>query len=155
MRLAILMLMLIAGSTSLRGQQASLPRVFLLGGDEALYETVTSNYGETMLTACGGNMEVAMNKWLGMLQEMENYAKKVRYDLKGIKMWMHVFWDTDGSINHIAFRLRSDSRNVRHEEITAFLNSFMNRYKFPVTYGQRYAHYVGVTFPTFIERAEK
>jgi len=155
MRLAIPVLFMIAVTINLNGQQTSLPKVFLLGADEALYESVTSNYNETMLTACGGNMEVAMSKWLGMLQEMESYAKKVRYDLKGLKMWMHVFWDTDGSINHIAFRLRTDSRNVRNEEIMAFFNSFMNRYKFPVTYGQRYSHYVGVTFPTFVERAEK
>lgn len=152
MKRALLFLFL-AAATHLQGQ--TLPKVFVLGGDEALYETLTAEYSESMLTACGGNMEVAMGKWLGMLQEMEQYAKKVRYDLKGIKMWMQVFWDKDGTINHIGFRLRSDSRNVRNEEIMAFFSSFMNRYKFPVAYGQRYSHYVGVTFPTFVERAEK
>lgn len=147
------LLLFLAVTVHLHGQ--SLPKVFVLGGDEALYESLTTEYGETMLTACGGNMEVAMGKWLDMLQEMEQYAKKVRYDLKGIKMWMQVFWDKDGTINHIGFRLKNDSRNVRNEEIMAFFSSFMNRYKFPVTYGKRYSHYVGVTFPTFVERAEK
>ncbi len=133
----------------------ALPKVFILGEEEKLYETLTKNYSETLLSACGGNMDLAVEKWLGMMQEMEAYAKKIRYELRGIKLWMHVFWDADGTIKHIGFRLRPDSRNVRQEELAAFLASFMGKYKFPVTYNNTYAHYVGVTFPTFVERLEK
>lgn len=141
--------------TPMAAQDAALPKVFLLGEEEQVYETLTRDYNETLLSACDGNMELAVEKWLGMMQEMESYAKKIRYELKGIKMWVHVFWDTDGSVKHIGFRLRPDSRNVRPEELGAFLSSFMNKYKFPVAYGQKYSHYVGVTFPTFVERLEK
>ncbi len=142
-------------SVPLFAQDTTIPKVFLLGEEEQVYETLTREYSETLLSACDGNMEMAVEKWLGMMQEMESYAKKIRYELKGIKMWVHVFWDADGAIKHIGFRLRPDSRNVRPEELAAFLSSFMNKYKFPVAYSQKYSHYVGVTFPTFVERMEK
>jgi hypothetical protein len=144
-----------ASSSVLSAQESALPKVFILGEEEQVYEALTREYEETLLGACDGNMELAVEKWLGMMKEMESYAKKIRFELKGIKLWIHVFWDTDGSLKHIGFRLRPDSRNVRPEELGAFLSSFMNRYKFPVAHEKKYAHYVGATFPTFLERVEK
>lgn len=139
----------------LSAQESALPKVFILGEEEQVYEKLTRDYEETLLGACDGNMELAVEKWLGMMQEMESYAKKIRFELKGVKLWVHVFWNTDGTLEHIGFRLRPDSRNIRPEELGAFLSSFMNRYKFPVAHEKKYSHYVGVTFPTFLERVEK
>lgn len=145
----------VADIAPLSAQETALPKVFILGDEEQVYETLTHDYSETLVTACNNDMDVAVEKWLGMMQEMESYAKKIRYELRGIKMWIHVFWDADGSVKHIGFRLRPESRNVRPEELAAFLSSFMNKYKLPLSYDKKYSHYVGVTFPTFVERLEK
>jgi hypothetical protein len=155
MRTIATLLLMAVLAAPLFSQETALPRVFILGEEEQVYESLTRDYQETLLSACDGNMETAVDKWLGMMQEMESYAKKIRFELKGVKMWMHVFWDADGTVKHIGFRLRPDSRNIRTDDLAAFLVSFMNRYKMPLSFDKKYAHYVGATFPTFVERLEK
>ncbi len=155
MKTVLSLLIAAAFAAPLFAQETALPKVFILGEEEQIYETLTRDYSETLLSACDGNMDMAVEKWLAMMQEMESYAKKIRYDLKGIKLWIHVFWDPDGAVRHIGFRMRSDSRNARPEELAAFFASFMSKYKFPVAHERKFSHYVGVTFPTFVERLEK
>lgn len=79
--------------------------------------------------------------------------KKINFDVKGVKVRLHVFWDADGAIDHIGYVMRTNSRNVRAEEFSALLSTFSRQYTFPVTSKQKFSHYTIATFPTFIEKA--
>lgn len=125
-----------------------LPKVFILGEYEKEYEQLNIDYEMLLLTACGEDMDVAFSKWLSMLREMEAYATKINFELKGIKLWMNIFWNEDGSISHIAFHLKRNSRNTNIDELKAFLSSFMNHYKFPLVIDKKYSHYGSAAFPT-------
>jgi len=142
-------------STHAMAQEASMPKVFLMGENEAGYEKLTQDYAQSLLEVCGNDMEAAFENWLGMMREMEGYAKKIKFDLKGVKLWMQVFWAPDGKIDHIGYLLRSDSRNVNTAELSAFFSSFINRYKLPKTSDKKFAHYTGATFPTFVEKVSE
>ena len=124
------------------------PKVFILGEHENAYEKLNLEYNVILLSACNGNMDVAYQKWLGMLNEMEAYATLINYDIKGVKVWLNVFWNVDGTIKHIAYHLKQNSRNIDTAEFTAFLVSFMNHYKFPLTTNNKYSHYGSASFPT-------
>ena len=124
------------------------PKVFILGEHEKAYEKLNLEYSVMLLTACEGNMEAAYQKWLSMLNEMEAYATLINYDIKGIKVWLNVFWNEDGSIDYIAYHLKQNSRNIDTAEFTAFLKSFINRYKFPLVTNAKYTHYGSASFPT-------
>ena len=154
MKKMLLFLLLTGALTSTMQAQpgSELPRVFVLGEEEQAYEQLTKDYSQSLLTACNYDMKAAFDKWLGMMQEMETYSEKINFDLKGISVWFHVFWNTDGNIEHIGFLLRPNSRNVPKAEMAAFLTTFMRRYTFPVTSGQKFSHYTGATFPTFSQR---
>jgi len=89
----------------------------------------------------------AFAKWNTLLKEMEAHAEMVEYDIKGIKMWLHVFWDEDGKINHIAYFLKPNSRNVDRQEMSAFLMDFINNYHLPADYKKKFSHYSGAAFP--------
>ncbi len=139
--------------TLLSAQDAAnaLPKVFELGKYEEAYELAKQDYAQNLLSACNNDMKAAFDNWLGMMKELEAYAGRINFDLKGVKMRLHVFWNTDGMIEHIGFVVRPDSRNARTEELSALFSSFMRQYKFPLTSTQKYAHYTLASFPTFSE----
>lgn len=134
--------------------QSQLPKVFQMGGNEKAYETLNEAYPKTLLEVCDGDMKMAFDSWLEMMKAVETYAKRINFDIKGVKVRLHVFWDTDGNIEHIGYVFRPKSRNARPEEFTAFLSSFIRQYQFPVKSQQKYSHYTIASFPTFSERSE-
>lgn len=138
-----------AGKTSgLLCQETIPPKVFILGEHEKAYEQLNLDYSTMLLTACRGDMDVAYEKWISMLSEMEAYATLINYDIKGVKVWLNVFWDKDGTVKHIAYHLKQNSRNIDTAEFTAFLISFINHYKFPLVINKKYSHYGSASFPT-------
>jgi hypothetical protein len=124
----------------------SLPSVFILGEYDKQYEAAMPGY-ITLLEACDGEMKTAFDKLMMMMREMEAYATLEKYDIKGINAWMHFFWREDGSIEHIGFYLKPNSRNVDTEKLRNFLNGFANWYKIPVQSGKKFAHYSSFAFP--------
>ena len=90
----------------------SLPKVFILGEYEKSYEKLFDAHSTVLLEVCNDNMDTAFDKWLSMLKDMEDYANSIDYDLKGIKVWLNIFWNEDGSIRHIAYHLKVNSRNI-------------------------------------------
>lgn len=131
---------------------SALPKVFILGEHEQAYQRLYEQHSKVLLEVCQEDMDVAFDKWLSMLEEMEAYAKSINYDIKGIKVWLNVFWDENGKINHIAYHLKVNSRNIKREELTAFFSSFMNHYTFPVVTDEKFSHYGSASFPTFARR---
>jgi hypothetical protein len=126
---------------------ATLPKVFLLGDHEDAYEQLSEN-GTSLLAICENDFNVAHGKWNSLLKEMEAHADMINYDIKGVKMWLHVFWDEKGKINHIAFYLKPNSRNIKMEEMSAFLTDFVNNYYVPIQFDENFSHYSGAAFPT-------
>lgn len=118
----------------------------MLGEFSEQYEETMPGY-QTLLDASGGDMESAFGKLTSMMKEMEAYASMTGFDLNGINTWMHIFWRKDGSIKHIAFHLKPNSRNVNTEKFKSFLTDFVHNYKFPLTTQVQYSHYSSFSFP--------
>ena len=130
-------------------QQDSFPAVCMIGEHEAAIDKLSMEHELLLLSVCEDDMQVAFEKWMSMLQEMEIYAKNIKYDIKGLKLWMNVYWNEDGSVRQISFFPKPRSRNVDPKEIAAFLKGFMKHYRFPLTSEVKFAHYGMATFPTF------
>ena len=109
-------LSLILGTTlfasTLLAQTQEMPAVFKLGENEKGYEALNQAYSQTLLEVSNFDTQKAFDTWMGMMREMEEYSKKIRFDIKGVKLWLHVFWNEDGSVSHIGYLLRPDSRNI-------------------------------------------
>ena len=149
-------LSLILGTTlfasTLLAQSQEMPVVFKLGDNEQGYEALKQANSQTLLEVSNYDTQKAFDTWMGMMREMEDYSKKIRFDIKGIKVWLHVFWNEDGSISHIGYLLRPDSRNIDALELAAFFKTFMGRYKLPVTSSKKFSHYTGANFPIYSEK---
>ena len=125
----------------------TLPKVMLIGENEAAFEQMQMEYQQTLLDACHNNFDSAYTAWVDALGSMERYSEQIGYDLKGVKLWLYIFFDKDGSIKHIAYYLRPNSRNVNTAELTAFFSSYMNRYRIGVDNDKKFSHYGTVSFP--------
>lgn len=129
----------------------ALPTVFVLGEYESSYDELVQTYPQSLLEACACSKEDAFAKWVGMLNELDIYARKQSIDIRGVKLWLHVFYNADGSVKHIAYHLRPNSRQVETEMLAPLLEGFARQYSFPVTGAQGFAHYSTGAFPVFGE----
>ena len=129
----------------------ALPTVFVLGDHEASYETLVEGYQRSLLEACACGQEEAFSKWIGMLNELDVYARKQNVDIRGVKLWLHVFFLPDGSIEHVAYHLRPNSRQLDDATLAPLLEGFAGQYIFPVTGEEGFAHYSTGAFPVFGE----
>lgn len=133
-------------------QSSSLDKIFLLGTEEQTYERYTGEYSQSLLEAASGNITQAFESWLDMQQAIDAYSKSQAYDLNGVKIWLHVFWGTNGQIDHLGFLLRPDSRFVDTNELKVLLAGFIENYRFRITSAAKFSHYTGATFPTLSQR---
>lgn len=129
----------------------TLPKVFVLGQFENSYDDLVESYEQSLLTACDCTMKSAFGKWLSMLHELELYAAKQDVDIKGVKVWLHLFWNADGSVDHIAYHLRPNSKVIDAKVMNDLLAGFAKQYSFPLTATEGYAHYSTGSFPVFGE----
>lgn len=131
-----------------------LPKVFIIGHYENLYENLLLDYETLLLTACDEDMGSAFKKWTGFLKEMTVYSEEVNYNLKGVKLWINVFFNADGKVDYLAYYLKPISKNLDRTELNQFLESFIKRYRFPLQHHERYSHHGTATFPLFSELYE-
>jgi hypothetical protein len=133
-------------------QDNGLPRVFMIGEYEKPYERMAKSYSGLLMHQYGGDMDRAFSGWAGFLTDMEEHADAHSFDLKGLKLWMNVFFNKDGSIQHIVYFPKPNSRNMSFEQLTAFLEQFCIRYRFKDPLTDRCSHFGSATFPTFLKR---
>ncbi len=86
-----------------------------------------------------------------MLNELDVYSRKQSVDIRGVKLWLHVFYNPDGSVKHIAYHVRPNSRPIDATVIGPLLEGFARQYRFPIASDEGYAHYSTGTFPVFGE----
>ncbi len=125
-----------------------LPKAYGLAEFEEISEKYAPDY-QHLLEVCNGDIDAAFTKWLKMLSDMEAEGQKNGLNLGGVKMWMQVYFDKDGSIDNIGFFLKPNSKNIDQAELSAFLEKFARQYKFPIDATSKFSHYTAVSFPVF------
>lgn len=152
----LLMVMMVASVTFTHAQsplsKKALPQVFILGEYANQYDVLTQQYTNMLLDECDGDMQLAYEKWTGMLREMEAYSHEVNFNLDGIQVWLNVFFNKDGSIAHLTYYPKSESKVVPLNELTAFYKSFAKQYRFPLMSSKKYVQYGHGFFPTAPKR---
>ena len=129
-----------------------LPRVFQIGEHQEEYDVLVKTYDQELLEACDNDLRVAYGKLSSMFREMELYAENNNYDLKGVRLWLHVFWNKDGTIQYLAYHLRPNSKNIEIPAFEAFLLSFTENYQFPLLSEKAYTLYTSTSFPVYARR---
>jgi len=131
--------------------QDRIPNAFMIGEFETDYEEIISGCNNLLLSVCDDSMDEAYKTWLLMLNDVEKYAEEVNFDIKGVKIWLNVFWNADGSIKHIVYYPKPNSRNMDFSLLSEFLNSFVDDYESTLKNPDCFSHYGSGTFPTFAD----
>ncbi|MBK9151020.1 MAG: hypothetical protein IPM26_08440 [Saprospiraceae bacterium] len=129
--------------------QQWVPSVFFIGEHEHAFEKLVKDYNTLLFTVCDNSMELTHDNWTLFLKDIENFAATQNVDLKGTKYWFNVFWNKDGTIDHIAFYPKPNSRNMNYEDIKVMLTNFVRVYQSPIKSKSKFSHYGSASFPIF------
>jgi len=130
-------------------------KVSMIGDDESLQSNMNVECSEILLNLEDLNMSQAYTVWLTMLSDLENYADTLSFDIKGLRLWMNVYWNEDGSIRHIIYYPKPNSKNIDFDQFSNFMNGFANEYILSVKHTTCFSHFGSASFPTFYEQLLK
>jgi hypothetical protein len=128
----------------------TLPSVFLIGEYESSYNKMLSNQPDLLMSVCDDNMDIAYKNWLDFLVEIEKYAISQDVNINGVKMWINVFWNEDGTVKHIAYYPKPNSINMDYEYISVLFRNFIRTYHSDLRNDKLFCHYGSASFPSFI-----
>lgn len=124
-------------------------KVSLIGENEKMYEQMMTSCSTPLLFITNNSMDEAYRLWTSMLSTMEKEASNQGLDIKGVKVWMNLFWEEDGSIKQIVYYPKPNSKNMDFDKLTTFLQSFAQNYTLDITHESCFSHYGSATFPVF------
>jgi hypothetical protein len=133
-------------------QSTGLPEVFLIGEYEDKYLELSEQHPDMFMTVYKNNLDQAYKGWSEFLMDIEDYATELKFDIKGAKLWMNIYFNPDGTISHLAFFPKPNSRNIPEEQLTAFFKNFVRQYRFLETSDRGFQHSASASFPTFFHR---
>ena len=137
------------GSDAVFSQKEKYPAVFLINDNPSAFEKLTVKYSTPLLGVCNYDMDSAYVKWIDFIVNVEEFATENDFDIKGVKMWIKVFWNKEGKIEHIAYHLKPKSRNINTDSLSDFFERFITEYQFPLTAETGFSHYAVASYPTF------
>ena len=135
--------------TEIGDDETQIPTVSLLGEDEGALSSLLTTYDGILLQVCSNDMEIAYARWMDMLGAMEDYSNDIGYDIRGVKAYLHVFWEPDGTLRHVSFFPKANSRNIPVDELKAFFKGFVKNYKMEIEAEGGFNHYASGSFPVF------
>jgi hypothetical protein len=147
-----LTLLLKSANAQSQPQPTGLPEVFLIGDHEDQYLALSQQHPGAFMSVFNNDIDKAYKGWSDLLMDIEDYATQIQFDLRGIKMWINLYFNPDGTISHLAFFPKPNSRNVPEEHLMAFFKSFVRTYHFPETSDLGFQHSASASFPTFFHR---
>lgn len=136
----------------LLAQSNNLPKVINVANNSKILEDLSSTYKSSLFSASDADFIKTTQNWQKVLVGIEKYAEEIDFDLKGVKIWIKVFFAKDGNIEHITYILAEDSINMDTIELEAFFRSFMKNYKLPESHDQKFSYDARVLFPLYLMR---
>jgi hypothetical protein len=128
-----------------------IPEVFLIGEYEDRYLDLSKDHPALFLSVFDNDVDKAYKVWSTCLADMEEYAAQLDFDLRGVKLWINMYFNPDGTIAHLAFFRKPNSRNVPDNQLSAFFRNFVDHYKLPAASGKGFQHSTSAAFPTFFQ----
>ncbi len=130
----------------------SAPSVFLIGEYEDQYLALSKAHPATFLSVYHDDIDLAYRSWSNILMDIEDYAGDLNFDIKGVKLWINLYFNQDGTIAQLAFFPKPNSRNVPVDQLSAFFKNFVRDYHMTVKADKGFQHSASAAFPTFFHR---
>jgi hypothetical protein len=122
-------------------------KVYFIGEDEKKYEKLVEKYKVMLFSVCNNDIDEAFDHWSTLMKDFEAFAEKNNVDVKGVKLWMNVFWAKTGTIDYIVFYPKPNSKNMNYESLKVLMTKFANQYQLPIKHTTGFSHYGSAVFP--------
>ena len=139
---------LFSGVSGVVSKFDSLPPVFTMGEYDEEYELLAVECHTGLLELSGASMDQAYAYWLKELGEFEAFAKTEDFDIGGVKIWINFFWNPDGSIRHIVFTPKAESRNIDFSRFQDLLKAYAGFASIDIKTESCFSHSGSASFPT-------
>ncbi|MBK8392984.1 MAG: hypothetical protein IPL23_28570 [Saprospiraceae bacterium] len=139
-------------STRVLSLGQSTEKVFLIGENQKTYDKLISSYNTHLLEVCDDSMDKAYEKWSGILYDLEKFALSEKLDIRGVKLWMNVFFDGKDKIEYIVYYPKPISKNMNYDQLSKVLDKFIKFYNPSVPSAVPFSHYGSASFPVFYSR---
>jgi hypothetical protein len=124
--------------------------VFFIGENQSEYDKLISQYKLPLLTATNQDVNKAFDQWTDLLTNLESYSEKNGMDIKGVKIWLNVFWNNKGGVDYFTFYPKPNSKNLDYEKFKGIVKNFLTIYSKPgIESKEFYSHYGTANFPIF------
>ncbi|MEZ4911760.1 MAG: hypothetical protein R2774_12980 [Saprospiraceae bacterium] len=123
---------------------------YFIGEEESKYEFLVKNYNTMLFAVCDSDMDKSYSLWIDLMKDFEKYAESMQFDIKGVKLWINVFWDEKGLIDYIFFYPKPNSKNMNYDLVKDLFDNFAKQQpRLPVTSNVKFSHYGSGGFPVF------
>lgn len=133
-------------------QKSDFPKVVDVSQRSEILEDLSSSYKSSLFSASDADFIKTTKNWQHVLVGIEKYAEEIDFDLKGVKIWIKVFFAKDGNIDHITYILSETSINIDTIDLEAFFRSFIRNYKLPEVHEQKFSYDARIMFPLYLMR---
>jgi len=147
----IILFSFISVTTAQSGSLDTLPRVFTVGEFSRQYEDLVSECELPLLQISAMSMDKASKHWLKVMRELELHADSLEFDIRGVRLWINIFWNADGSIKHMVYFPKRNSKNVDFKRLALVLDSFCESAQIKLRAPSCYSHSGSASFPTHAE----
>jgi hypothetical protein len=128
-----------------------IPTVYQVGEHQEHYNKLVATYETQLLTVCENDMESAFDKWTDLMIDLEVYAKQEGVDIRGVKLWINVFFNEKGRIDYIAYHPKPISLNMDYNKLTKILMKFISFKGIDIKYNSGFSHYGSAHFPVLYQ----
>ena len=133
--------------TSAQDVDKTLPSVFMMGENPQEFENLIMTRKSLLVDVYENNMLLASERLKELLTAIDDYSEEIDFDIKGLKLWLHVFWNEDGTIEHLTYYPKPNSAKIEYNELTAFFKSFVNNHDSSMIADFKFAHQFSGFFP--------
>ncbi len=135
-----------SGSDNHHISKINLPSSFLIGENEQAYDGILLQYSRGLVDLCGGT-EKTFDIWTRVMADLEEFSKKNDMDLRGLKLWMNMFFNNAGGIDYIVYYPKPNSKNMEFEKLTRLFSAFCKEYRTSFVVGEKCMLNATVSFP--------
>lgn len=127
--------------------KVEFPKVFEIEQYKDHYDTFLAQSEVMLLVVCENNLAITYQLWNEMLADLEKFSSDRGLDLAGVRMFIRVIWNSDGSIKHFAFQSRGNSKVIDKTIFAKITEDFCTYYQLPKSHSSSFFHYGSVNFP--------
>lgn len=132
-------------------QAQKVPSVFQVGEYQEHYNKLIAKYDNQLLAVCENDMEQAFNKWSELMINLELFSKQEGLDIRGVKLWINVFFNKNGKIDYLVYHPKPISLNMDYTKLSKILEKFVISNKIDIQYKSGFSHYGSAHFPVLFQ----